>query len=166
MDFKIFVSYSSHDLKQVYLLKQQLENTPLTVFVAEHSIMPGQELEPTISKAVDECDLFIVLWSKNAKDSDWVSQEIGHARALKKEILPLVLTEGMSLPGFINNLKYLPVYEETQKALSVAREIAVSAYNKKLQTNRQLEEDRQKQKARELVFIGIGVFMFWAFSQK
>ena len=100
MIFKIFVSYSTHDLKQVELLKNQLKGTSIEIFVAEHSISPSQELAPTISRSISDCDLFVVLWSKNAQDSEWVSQEIGKAHALNKTILPLVLNKGLKLPGY------------------------------------------------------------------
>lgn len=163
MDFNIFVSYSTHDLDQVNLLKQQLANTPVTVFVAENSVLPSQELPKEISKAIEDCDLFIVLWSKNARDSDWVPQEIGRASALKKTILPLVLTEGLNLPGFISNLKYIAVFRDPNLALSQAREIAILEYNKKVSLTQMKE---QEQKNTTLFLMGLGALFLWAINQK
>ncbi|TXT26400.1 MAG: TIR protein [Gallionellaceae bacterium] len=160
MNFKIFISYSTHDLDQVNLLRQQLANTPVTIFVAEHSVLPSQELPKEISKAIQDCDLFVVLWSENARDSDWVSQEIGRASALQKTILPLVLTEGLKLPGFIGNLKYIPVFSEPNLALSQAREIAISEYNKKA-----TQQKEQEQKT-TLFLMGVGALFLWAINQK
>lgn len=164
--YKIFVSYSTHDIEQVELLRQQLKGTPIEVFVAEHSVLPSQDIGATISQAIAECDLFVVLWSQNAQDSEWVSQEIGRASALNKTILPLVLTEGISLPGFINNLKYLPVYNDPEAALAKARELIVGSYNQKDLMLAQQEEKKQKDKDREaLALMGIGAFLLWAFSK-
>lgn len=160
MDFKIFVSYSTHDLDQVNLLRQQLANTPVTIFVAEHSVLPSQELPKEISKAIQNCDLFVVLWSENARDSDWVSQEIGRASALQKTILPLVLTEGLKLPGFIGSLKYIPVFSEPNLALAQAREIAISEYNKKA-----TQQKEQEQKT-TLFLMGVSALFLWAINQK
>lgn len=162
MEFKIFVSYSTHDLEQVNLLQQQLASTPLTVFVAEHSVLPGQELPNEIANAIQECDLFVVLWSENARDSDWVSQEIGRASALKKTILPLVLNEGLDLPGFISKLKYIPVFREPDWALSQAREVAMSEYNKK----KCLEQQKELDQKNTLVLMGLGALFLWAINQK
>ncbi len=106
--FKVFVSYSTHDLRNVNELQQSLDGTGVEVFVAEHSVLPSEHLSAKISSAISACDLFVLLWSENAKASEWVSQEIGKAHSLHKKILPLVLTEGLNLPGFISNLKYLP----------------------------------------------------------
>lgn len=163
MEFKIFVSYSTHDLEQVNMLQRQLANTSVSVFVAEHSIRPSEELGPKISAAIQECDLFIVLWSENAKNSDWVSQEIGRASALRKPILPLILSEGLQLPGFIGNLKYLAAFSNPEAALLQAREIVTVEYNKKLQALALQKEQEQKN---SLAIMGIGAVLLWAFSQK
>ena len=164
MQFKIFVSYSTHDIEQVELLRQQLNGTPIEIFVAEHSVQPSEDLGEKISKAIEECDLFVVLWSKNAQDSDWVSQEIGRAGAMKKTIFPLVLTEGVALPGFISNLKYLPVYRDPEGAVVKTREIIVNSYNRKARALAQIEEKKQKDKE-ALALMGIGAFVLWAFSK-
>ena len=163
MDFKIFFSYSTHDLDDVRLLQEQLVNTGIQVFVAEHSVHAGEQLAPKIIEAIQQCDLFIVLWSQNAKDSEWVAQEIGQARALRKPILPLVLTEGLNLPGFIKNLKYLPVFPNKQAAVLQAREIILNAYRQKHQALIKQKEEEQKT---ALALLGIGSVLLWAFSQK
>lgn len=166
MQYKIFVSYSTHDIEKVELLRQQLIGTPIEVFIAEHSVIPSEDLGEKISKAIEECDLFVVLWSENAQDSDWVSQEIGRAAALKKTILPLVLTEGVGLPGFISNLKYLPVHKNPEAALAKAREIIITSYNKKVHAYNLAKAEEQKQKDKDtLALVGIGAFLLWAFSK-
>jgi len=164
MSFKIFVSYSTKDLTQVELLKNQLVGTTIEVFIAEHSIQASQELAPTISKAIMECDLFVVLWSNNAKNSDWVSQEIGRADTLKKTILPLVLDDGLNLPGFISRLKYIPVYKDENTSLSQARKIIVNAYESKKEQQK-VAHEKKKKDSDTLVLMGIGAFLLWANSK-
>ncbi|MES9903046.1 MAG: HigA family addiction module antitoxin [Sedimenticola sp.] len=164
VQLKIFISYSTHDLPQVELLQQQLGGTPIEVFVAEHSVQPSEDLGQVISNAISTCDLFVVLWSNNAQYSDWVSQEIGKACTLNKTILPLVLNEGISLPGFINNLKYLPVYKAPEEALNKAREVIINQYNKKLSLLKQAEGKKQSDKE-ALFLMGAGAFLLWAFSK-
>lgn len=169
MKFKVFVSYSSHDLDKVELLRQQLESSSLEVFIAEHSISAGQELGPVIDKEIKECDMFVVLWSHDARDSDWVSQEIGKATAYKKEILPLLLNENITVPGFINHLKYLPIFHNHEDGLNQATEIMVAAYNKKLHAEKALIEATrlQKEKNTEKWILGaIGAFFFWIALQE
>lgn len=165
MSFNIFVSYSTKDLPQVELLRQQLQGTPISVFVAEHSVQPSEELAPKISSAISECDLFVLLWSPNAKDSDWVPQEIGRATALKKSILPLVLTENITLPGFLQGLKYLAIYANPTESLAKAREIILDAYNTKTKHELQLREQKEKKDKDALALMGIGAFLLWVFGK-
>ena len=162
MEFNIFISYSTHDLQQVQMLKKQMDSTPIKVFVADHSICPGQELAPSISDAIKQCDLFVVLWSKKAKDSDWVTQEIGKATAYKKKILPLLLDEELNLPGFISGLKYLPIYKNPGKELEKARNIIKAEYDTKKNTATR----KQKDKENVIVGMGIGALLLWALNQK
>lgn len=161
MSFKVFVSYSTHDLAQVEKLQQQLVDNPVELFVAEHSVSPSQDLAQSINHAIEQCDLFVLIWSKNAEASAWVPQEIGKATALHKTILPLVIDAEIQLPGFIQNLKYLSIHQDPSRALIQARNIIVGAYEEK--TRRQVaaaQADKDK-----LALMGIGAFLLWAFSK-
>lgn len=111
MSYKIFVSYSTKDMEIVKELVRHLQDPSVEVFVAEYSVRPGEKLNATIIKAIKKCDHFVLLWSKNSKGSEYVSQEIALALNNDKDILPIVLDEGLHLPGFINDLKYLPAYK-------------------------------------------------------
>lgn len=166
--FKVFVSYSTHDLKNVAELQQSLVGTGVEVFVAEHSVLPGQHLSEKISSAIAACDLFVLLWSSNAKASEWVPQEIGKAHALNKQILPLVLTEGLNLPGFISDLKYLSMHNGPASALERARAIVLERYRVKMTVvDKQKQAAIEKQKQNEtLALLGLGAFLLWALSQE
>lgn len=163
MSFKLFVSYSTRDLSQVDLLRQQLHETPIELFVAEHSVLPSEELAPKIAAAIADCDLFVLLWSESAKSSDWVPQEIGRASALGKQILPLVLSEALALPGFLQGLKYLAIHRDPDGSLKAARELILSAYLKKEALLAQQAKEKKDKDA--LALMGIGAFLLWAFSK-
>lgn len=158
--FKVFISYSTHDLKNVTELRQSLVGTGVEVFVAEHSVAAGEPLSEKISSAIGACDLFVLLWSANARASEWVSQEIGKAHSLQRTILPLVLEEGLALPGFIGGLKYLPVFRDPQAAMAQAQELVLKQFEAKQAALREKEQDN----ARNLLVLG--GLVLWLFSQK
>ena len=158
--YKVFVSYSTNDLKNVSELQQSLTGTGVEVFVAEHSVVASEVLSAKISKAIEECDLFVLLWSSSAKASEWVPQEIGKAHSLKKVILPLVLEDGLSLPGFISDLKYLPVHKNPQEAITQAQKFVIEQFQSKQRAAQQKEQEN----SRGLLVLG-GVLL-WLFSQK
>jgi len=158
--FKVFVSYSTHDLKNVTELQQSLVGTGVEVFVAAHSVVPSELLSEKISAAIGNCDLFILLWSAKAKVSDWVPQEIGKAHSLQKTILPLVLDEGLDLPGFISGLKYLAIYRDPQASMAQVQEFVL----KQFQTKRDAIRLKEQESARN--FLVLGGLILWLFSQK
>lgn len=158
--FKVFISYSTHDLKNVAELRQSLVGTGVEAFIAEHSVAASQPLSETISAAIATCDLFVLLWSANAKASEWVPQEIGKAHSLNKTILPLVLEEGLDLPGFICGLKYLPVFRDPQAAMAQAQEFILKQFEAKQAAARQKEQEQ----ARNVLVLG--GLLLWLFSQK
>jgi hypothetical protein len=158
--FKVFVSYSTHDLKNVAELQQSLAGTGVDVFVAEHSVAASEALSEKISSAIASCDLFVVLWSAKAKASDWVSQEIGKAHSLGKTILPLLLDEGLTLPGFISGLKYIPVFSDPQAAMAQAQGIVLKLYQDKQYAARQKEQEESRN------LLVLGGLLLWMFSQK
>jgi hypothetical protein len=161
LTFNVFISYSTHDLSQVEKLQAQLIGSPIQIFVAEHSVSPSEDLALAINGAIERCDLFVLIWSKNAEASTWVSQEIGKATALRKKILPLVLHEGMNLPGFISNLKYLSVHSDPVNSLKQARDFIVRTYEEKADRESaaaQAEKDK-------LALMGIGAFLLWIFNK-
>src|SRR5690348_16883629 len=116
MPYKVFVSYSTTDIPDVNVLRASLQFPEVEVFVSEYAVAAGAPLAPTIQAALQGCDLFVLIWSKNAASSEWVPQEIGIAHGLKKLILPFVLEANVSLPGFISGLRYVPAYQNPQQA--------------------------------------------------
>lgn len=161
--FKVFVSYSTHDLKNVTELKQSLVGTGVELFVAEHSVIASEPLSEKISTAIATCDLFVLLWSANAKASDWVPQEIGKAHSLKKTILPLVLDEGLTLPGFISGLKYIPVFRDQQAAMTQVQDFVLNQFQAKQAA---IEAIRQKEQENNRNLLVLGGLVLWLFNQK
>lgn len=128
--------------------------------MAEHSVTAGEPLSEKISLAISACDLFVLLWSANAKASDWVPQEIGKAHSLQKTILPLVLEDGLVLPGFISGLKYLPVFRDPQAAIAQAQDFVLKQFQAKQAATCQKEQEN----ARNLLVLG--GLVLWLFNQK
>ena len=152
MPFSVFISYSSRDIAQARQIARLLEGTGSRVFLAEDTLAAGAELAPAILKAVKECDLFILLWSRHAKASEWVPQEIGLARAHEKPVIPVLLDVGLQPPGFLRGLKYLPLYREPQRAVSwLQREV--------------FDRAQKKQKADGLAWMGVGAVVLWMLGQ-
>jgi hypothetical protein len=122
MPYNVFVSYSTKDIPDVNALRASLQFPEVNCFVSEYAVAAGAPLAPTIQTNIQNCDLFVLIWSKNAASSEWVPQEIGIAHASRKPILPFVLEPNTSLPGFISGLRYVAAYQNPQQATMMLRE--------------------------------------------
>lgn len=112
MAYNVFISYSSKNLHVVDWARATLAQPDVTeVFAAEYSVLPSQVLNDEILRAIRICDLFVLLWTHDARASDYVPQEIGIAVGCNKTILPVVMEDNVPIPGFITNLKYLPAHK-------------------------------------------------------
>jgi len=110
--YDVFISYSTKNLHVVDWARATLAQPGVTeVFAAEYSVLPSQVLNDEILQAIRTCDLFVLLWTHDARASDYVPQEIGIAVGCNKTILPVVMEDNVPVPGFINNLKYLPAHK-------------------------------------------------------
>ena len=164
MSLSIFVSYSSHDLEHVGALQVELQDTPISVYVAEHSLQPGTGINEAIKRSIAEADAFVLVWSNNARASEWVLQELGQALVLQKPVLPIVLDSGLRLPASISNLKFISFAENPGGALKIAREFLYSNY---LARRSQLAAAAKAQEESDtLVKLGLAGLAVWLFTRK
>jgi hypothetical protein len=93
-----FISYSSNDRDEVLRRVQVLSIVGIKYFQDLLSLEPGDRWLKRVELGIDECDLSLLFWSSDAKQSEWVRQEVRHALARKAgdelslpEIRPVVL---------------------------------------------------------------------------
>jgi hypothetical protein len=95
---RAFVSYASADRSEVVRRIQALQAVGIEVVADVLSLDPGDRWEAELYTAIDEADLFLLCWSREAERSVWVRREL--ERALERqdrdvlgppEIRPIIL---------------------------------------------------------------------------
>lgn len=86
----VFVSYTHEDKLEVYRDINRLHQDGHRIWYDE-GITPGEEFLPAILKAIRNCSYLIAFISRNALISDYVKREMGFARKLQKQIIPIHL---------------------------------------------------------------------------
>jgi len=153
--YKVFISYSSKNLDVVDWAHATLAQPGLTeVFAAEYSVVPSAVLNKEIIQAIRTCDLFVLLWTQEARKSDYVPQEIGIAVDANKTILPVVMEENLPVPGFISCLKYLPAHKNFEGSFQWLAQF--------VRDNAARQQNNQRLAALVAMLIG-GI---WLFGQK
>jgi hypothetical protein len=100
-----FISYASQDRDKVLSRVQMLRPLGIRYFQDILDLEPGARWERELYRHIDECDLFLLFWSRSAKESKWVLEEAKYALARKgedefapPEIMPIILEGPPILP--------------------------------------------------------------------
>src|SRR6516162_3696028 len=72
---KVFISYSNTDQAWAVKVAESLDHLGFEYFLDRASLRAGTNWEGQILGALLDCDHLVVLWSKQAQASDWVSKE-------------------------------------------------------------------------------------------
>jgi len=104
---RVFLSYPREDLWLAYKIQKILSEIGIYVYLAELFPEPGVTLWEKIEGMIKDSHVVIVLWTKNARSSAFVNQEIGAAKIYNKLIIPIV-EKGVPVEGVLAGKEYIP----------------------------------------------------------
>jgi|GEM_PF-1620273 len=111
---KVFISYrrkdSPRDKQIAQIVELFLEYEKHEVWRDEESIIPGTYWPSEIYKHLGWCQVLVLLWSRSAKDSEWVQKEYQHAHANNKRIITLWLDK-LELPPELQFIEAIEFHE-------------------------------------------------------
>lgn len=99
--YDFFISYSTKDKDVAFKVLEAIESTGHSCWIAPRNIPYGTSYARAIMEGIDECDTFIVIITDNSIKSEDVLNEIDNAHAIKRTIIPVLLTE-TRLPRELN----------------------------------------------------------------
>jgi hypothetical protein len=95
---KIFISHNAKDKETARLLAGLFADRGISFWFDEYEIKPGESITGGIGKGIEDCDVFILMWSAAAKASKWVDTEM--RAAIRKRVddtsfrlIPLMLDD-------------------------------------------------------------------------
>lgn len=118
---KIFISYAHADKEFALGLANDLRAAKLSVWIDESEIPGGADWARTIEEAIYDCTEFVLILSPNSRTSDYVANELIHAKSLKKTIRP-VLYQTCERWVHINNVQSIDFRENPAKGLKQLKE--------------------------------------------
>lgn len=100
-----FISYASEDRNKVLPRVQMLKYFGIKYFQDILDLSPGDRWQRRLFSFIDRADLFLLFWSNNSKNSQWVRKETQYALARKGEsddappaIIPVIIEIPPPLP--------------------------------------------------------------------
>jgi hypothetical protein len=110
-----FVSHSTKDKPFVTDLAAQLQAAGLKLWVDAEDIADGAAWARAIQQGVENCGAMLVVWSAQARTSEWVEREILLAQRLNKPIF-IAQIDDTPLPIFLINRQATDFRQRPQQA--------------------------------------------------
>lgn len=102
--YDIFISYSAQNEDMAAKLRALFDNHGFSCFLSGKDLEPGSVWADEVRTALSSSKEFIILYSRQSKDSVWVQMEVGAAWAFKKKINPIILDcEVDELPSHLHS---------------------------------------------------------------
>jgi hypothetical protein len=102
----IFISYSSNNRGFALELAQELKASGFRVWFDQLDIPKGSRWDDEIEKALSQCEIFLVILTKQSIESHNVKDEVGYAIDSNKRILPILLEE-VNVPFRLRRFQYV-----------------------------------------------------------
>lgn len=109
---RVFISYSHLDTEKVKYISETCRAIKCDYFFDRHMLAPGDIYEKKIFRYIDQANLFILCWSKNAEASEWVGKE--RKRALENmkrnsglRIYPISMQPKAEVPVDMKDILFL-----------------------------------------------------------
>lgn len=108
---RVFISYNREDGRHARDIASLLNDEGIPVWFDEWEIAPGDSIPQSIEAGLDACTHLILVWSKNAVASDWVTAERESFLYInidenKKKTIPILLNR-TPLPTMLKRARYL-----------------------------------------------------------
>jgi hypothetical protein len=107
---RIFIAYSRRQRPIARELSEMLTRNRKAVFW-DANIRVGAVWRQTIQKALDEATHVVVLWTRDAAESNEVEREVSYALAEGKVIIPILSKDIPKLPYHLHGLNYIVLEE-------------------------------------------------------
>ena len=117
---EVFISYRRADEAWASLLHRELKSEGIEAWY-DALIGPGQEWRLATAKALEECKIFVLLFSENAAQSSDIAKELAAAVFEKKLIVPVRLENIAPSGAFLYELasrNWVNAFENTEAILA------------------------------------------------
>ena len=85
----IFISYASKDRKIAMSICDALENRGFSCWISNRDVLPGQNYQEAISRAIRSAKVMVLVFTANANNSDEIKKELSLASQSRLVVIPL-----------------------------------------------------------------------------
>lgn len=120
----VFVSYSSKNSDIAGYIVSRLQKLNISYWKAPEMIPAGSSYAKEIPKAIQSCQIVLLVLSKASQESIWVEKEIDSAICNRKVIIPFQIEEmelNDTFKFYLNNVQTVMYYMDKEEAFKMLR---------------------------------------------
>lgn len=116
-NYKAFISHAHEDKERfVREFARKLMADSIDVWFDEWEIKLGDSLVKKIfAEGIDQCDIFMIILSKNSINKKWVQEELDSAVVKRVEektrIIPIIIDQSIEVPSPLRHLKWIQILD-------------------------------------------------------
>jgi hypothetical protein len=146
-----FISYSRTNKDFALELAKELKAAGFLIWFDQLDIPTGSRWDDEIQKALEQCEIFMVILTPNSIASNNVKDEIGYAIDSNKRILP-VLLENANIPFRLRRFQYVDFTNKSyNEGINLAKQLLRNLLNEptepKLATSPEAQNQNTKSEA-------------------
>lgn len=128
MAHDVFISYSRKDPEIAERITEELDKYGITYFIDKVEINVGEDYAGVIAEAIEQCEIFLFVWSKNSNLSKETAKEISVAMHYEKSMFSFKIGTFRDSPNLIYHLNSIHVIETTvfndPKVIELGKKVA------------------------------------------
>jgi len=128
-----FLSHADEDKRIARKIANALKKYNIKVFVAHDDIDAGEDWETVLIEKIKDCDIFLVLLSDNFHKANYTDHEVGIARGLSKQIVPMRI-DNSSPYGFMSKFQAKKISDDNMASEIAELVIKMSSVTEKGKT--------------------------------
>ncbi|MFS8096219.1 TIR domain-containing protein [Lentzea alba] len=122
---KVFLSFAGKDRPHAEQLRAELEERNVNAYLDENEIAPGTNVVSAIDEALATSDYYVLLWSANTPQRDWVTTEWTAAFNLeisrRRAFLFIVRLDEEPLPPLLAPRKHIDLVDAADRLVTTWR---------------------------------------------
>jgi uncharacterized protein YecT (DUF1311 family) len=130
MPKKVFISFSSKDLKTATAICGALEARGHPCWMSSRDVMPGENYQGAIVRAIREAGVMVLVFSANANNSDEIKKEMSLASQSRTMVIPVRSEDVLPSEDFTYELatrQWIDMFQDWEQSIEkLSRQIAVA----------------------------------------
>lgn len=132
MDHKVFISYSSRDVRLTERIYDRLERDGIKCWMSSRDVPPGADFQACIVAAIGQAELVLLIFSSEANNSNEIAKEL--SLASKKLLIPTRIEDVLPEGAFkyqLSNRQFVDLFEDFDHRLDQLSKLVQAALDGK-----------------------------------